>query len=253
MTRDEKYSDDKCGMNRYNGTTTIAAIIRDEFERRVGRWQLDALHNQFPVRQGSIPEHDLVELIETFDLATSENDKLREAATKLLAAHKPTEMKGMLVKFSDNTPHPEDLHSYRHYELLIFGDGNYVGVLTRKSWTALTEDKVVHDANGEPEMNENEEYVIRAEVQGEPYEKGVSPWCVRTYHDSCWRDAIDKFCMQTPHLGSLDYLFFDWYQLFVVTEGDGVWKALRNRNALKPWHFDEDHNYIGEKSDDAPD
>ena len=33
MTRDEKYSHDECGISRYEGTTTIAAIIRDEFER----------------------------------------------------------------------------------------------------------------------------------------------------------------------------------------------------------------------------
>ena len=248
-TKEKKYSYDQCGYRDYNAAFSIYGIIAQEFERQIGRWQLNVLRNQWPERRDTPqPDKALVELVEKFGLAESDNPELREAAAKLLTRYKPVKMKGMLIQFDDATPHPEDVHSYRHYDLLIFGDGNYVAVLTRKSWTALTVDKCVLDGDGEPEYNDGEECVIRRDVQGDPYESGTTPWCVRGYHDSCWRESVQSFFTETPHLGSLSGPF-GWYKDFEVVEEDEVWKALRNRNGLKPWHFDEDHNFIGEEAD----
>lgn len=246
MKKTSKYSHKERGYSDYDAVVTIYNLIAGEFERRIGRWQLNVLQDKFPVCTSVSPEQNLVEFIKTFNLDGSDNVELRVAATKLLAAHKPARFEGMIVKFHDHTPHPEEVHGYRYYDLLIFGDGNYVGVLTRKSWSALSKDKVVLDSNGEPKLDEEGDYIVRPSVKGEPVGSGVSQWCVRGYHDSGWREAICHFFMKTPHLGSLKSLS-GWYERFVVTEGDEVWRSLRNRNDLRPWHFDEDHNYIGEQ------
>lgn len=245
MTANKKYSYEECGYSDYDAASSIASLIKDEFESRLGRRQSDALSGQFPRRKN----HDgadeaLVKFITKFNLTESSNEELRDEAVKLLGSFIPCQMKGMRIQFTDRTPHPEDVHSYRHYELLIFGEANYISVMTRKHWVALTKDKCVLDEDGEPTYNEDGEYVIRADVKGEPYDEGHTEWCVRSHHDSCWREGVERFFRETPHLGRLCGIG-NWYEEVVIDPEGPEIDAIRNRENLKSWHFDEDHNYIG--------
>jgi hypothetical protein len=100
--------------------------------------------------------------------------------------------------------HPRDYEECRYpkYELLIYGEYNYVGVYLR--------DVLMH-----PEE--------------------ASEWFVLSFHDSCWRtDGVSNFIFTaSKHLSTLGGAFRDWYE--VVEIDDAFEKKLTE---LRSRHYD---------------
>lgn len=251
MKTESKYTHEQCGWGR--PAWSVAWMICEEFEHHVGRWQLNVPRGKFPEARSEKARQSLVQFIEKFKLDRFVQSDLREEAIKL-REHFAPKMQAMLLTFHDETPHPEDVHSYRFYELVLFSLHNGVCVLTRKKWNALTKDKCVLDADGEPLGDQLDGWVIREDLDGDAYVEGATPWCLRSCHDSCWRDAVQQFMSFTPHLGDLKSPLCDsWYATIEVKEGDDIWNMANARHDQKDkyrhWNFDEDHNYIGEEEE----
>jgi hypothetical protein len=69
------------------------------------------------------------------------------------------------------------------------------------------------------------------------------------YHDSCWRDAVQKFIFdnrgELSGFGSFDHLF-DWYDVVILTEDEReyLYQMVRRRDA---WNDAEKLEKIAEK------
>lgn len=115
----------------------------------------------------------------------------------------PPHDKGMLLKFRIKT-HPEKAHEYdgwRYFDILLYGEHNYVGVYTRQRWSVAKLD--------------DEGY-----VEGD-YDEGVSDWTVHTYHDSCWRSSIGYILsdlVQEHKPSGIGECLEHWYTLIDVDD-----------------------------------
>lgn len=80
--------------------------------------------------------------------------------------------KSMLITFRTHTDTQRE-EGYRWVEFLLWAPNNYVQVWSRDYWdVAPVED---------------------GERTTDDYSKGSDDWVLLANHDSCWRDAVDKF------------------------------------------------------------
>jgi len=80
---------------------------------------------------------------------------------------KNDEPQGLHIQFSTPTDYDKE-EGNRYRELLIYADFNYVGVYTRTHWN------------------------VRKDGENS-FHKGFSDWEVLSYHDSGWRDGVNRF------------------------------------------------------------
>lgn len=85
--------------------------------------------------------------------------------------------KALLVEFRTPTDYGiED--GYRHIDMLIYADANYIGVYVRDRWS------VWNNQVAEPGWDCEESAKIT---------KGASEWRCLAYHDSCWTEGVERF------------------------------------------------------------
>jgi hypothetical protein len=113
--------------------------------------------------------------------------------------------KALKVSFSTRTDNEEE--GYRSADLVLFAGMNYVGVYVRDCWDVIPVEHLGYDEDLE------DTYV----KPGHAYVKGESPWKVIGYHDSCWRDSVEKFLAERWE----DILTFrgpgSWFEVVDVT------------------------------------
>ena len=109
---------------------------------------------------------------------------------------------GMLVTFRLSVDYDIE-EGYRHLDMLIFAPYNYVGVFARERWNVIKNDHMEYN-------EEDDESYIK---EGYDYVEGSSPWLLEGYHDSCWRDAVDRVIHgNEARIQGLGGSFGDWYQ-----------------------------------------
>lgn len=113
----------------------------------------------------------------------------------------------MLVEFAVRVNYEQEA-GYRHRDLLIFADSNYVGVYTRERWNVLRR---------------------KGETTGTT---GSSQWQVLAYHDSCWRtDGVERFLFQhRDDLLTVGQACGPWYRKVELSPGER--EALRQIRRL---------------------
>ena len=101
---------------------------------------------------------------------------------------------------------------YRRLRLRIFADMNYVAILVKEYWNVLPHEYAEYD-------EEREDTFIK---EGKDYITGDSGWYLVSYHDSCWRDAIDDVLRAyRDRIILIDTLFESyWYVKTELSEGD---------------------------------
>jgi hypothetical protein len=70
--------------------------------------------------------------------------------------------------------HGED--GYRNLNLRIYAPYNYVAVLVKEDWTIILENDIDYDKD--------------RLKRGKKYIEGDTGWLIASYHDSCWRSAV---------------------------------------------------------------
>ena len=139
-----------------------------------------------------------------------QSKKMDHRKGKLVDPEKP--MQAMEVKFSLNRDYDTE-EGYRHLTIRLFGYANYVMVLLNEDWNVLPKEDLEWDENAE-------ESFIKKGSKG--YTEGNTGWVYGSYHDSCWRDAVDEILrVYSDTINSLDWLFCKggaWYNLVEITE-----------------------------------
>lgn len=127
-------------------------------------------------------------IITTFDLQVGKHQATKPVPT------------AMQVSFRMYVEHEKE-EGYRYLDLLIYGPANYVGIYERTRWDVIPQEDLTYD-------EESDEYLIK---EGKSYNKGTSPWALKGYHDSGWRDAIRRVLREhAPKMMGLDKRK-DWY------------------------------------------
>ena len=92
--------------------------------------------------------------------------------------------------------HPDNGEDgYRHLHIRIYGPCNYVAVLVKEDWT------LIHESYME-------------------YHEGNTGWMLASYHDSCWRDAVQDILRTYEDRLSVVHTFHHWYVKKVLTEAE---------------------------------
>lgn len=87
----------------------------------------------------------------------------------------------MLTRFSLGIDHEKE-EGYRNLEIAIFAPMNYVGVWVRETWNVIPTEDLEYD-------EASDESFVKA---GKDYVQGASEWKRVAYHDSCWRDGLNR-------------------------------------------------------------
>ncbi len=114
------------------------------------------------------------------------------------------EPKAMLIKFSVS-PQPGE-EGYRSRQLLIYAPLNYVSVYERETWNVIAQDLLEYDELSEEEVPK----------EGHEYQKGSSPWVMRSCHDSGWTQAIDTFLK--THEPNIRGFVGDWFSIVPASD-----------------------------------
>jgi len=80
----------------------------------------------------------------------------------------------LLVDFSLSIDYDKE-DGYRHLQILIWAEYNYVGVFCQETWNVR---QSIFDDDKELEPG--------------PYEKGTSEWTSYSYHDSGWVEGVER-------------------------------------------------------------
>lgn len=120
---------------------------------------------------------------------------------------KENEPKAMLVTFRLDVNYKIE-EGYRHLDLMLYGPQNYVGVFARERWVVIPREDL--------ECDEYFDTMVKKDAQ---YQKGQTPWMMEGYHDTCWRDAVDRVIWANQdRINSIGGKFSDWYSKIQVTE-----------------------------------
>jgi hypothetical protein len=92
---------------------------------------------------------------------------------------KKSEPKAFLVSFSIPTDYDKE-EGYRHLDLVLYAEFNYVSVYTRERWEVISVD----------DLEEGDDAGVKP---GKDYTKGDSGWNLIGSHDSCWREMVQDF------------------------------------------------------------
>jgi hypothetical protein len=112
---------------------------------------------------------------------------------------KKAEPKAFVVGFSIPIDYDKE-DGYRHIDLALYAECNYVSVYTRERWDVISVD----------DLEEGEDAGLKP---GKDYTKGDSGWKLIGSHDSCWREVVQDFISDNAsRLNSFDSLD-DFYQL----------------------------------------
>ena len=111
----------------------------------------------------------------------------------------PAEGKAMHIGFGMRCGNKTDIYDVCH--MYIFGPANYV-------YVAIQQERIDADGN-----------------------RHIGPMEILSYHDSCWRDAIEQFVFKRR--GDLNvfsaFKLFDWYDIVTLTEAEMDFLAKLNR------------------------
>lgn len=88
--------------------------------------------------------------------------------------------RAFVVSFATRVGDGEE--GYRTLDVVLYGEMNYVQVLTRTHWNVVDVDDLALDDDGE----------VDGLLPGRSYREGSSAWSEVAYHDSCWRDAVEE-------------------------------------------------------------
>lgn len=106
---------------------------------------------------------------------------------------------GLLVDFSGRIDYDKYEDGYRHICLLIYGEMNYVAVVSWEKWNVLPID-------ADPDKDGYLEFT-----------RGMKLW---GYHDSCWRDGVGNFIKEYSNefLGTVGKASHSWYTKHEMTD-----------------------------------
>lgn len=95
---------------------------------------------------------------------------------------KKTEPKAFVVSFSTRIDHDKE-EGYRHMDLVLYAECNYVNVYSRERWDVIPLEDLEYNEE------DDESYVKK----GKDYVKGSTPWTLLCSHDSGWTSAVENF------------------------------------------------------------
>jgi hypothetical protein len=129
-----------------------------------------------------------------------------------------------VVRFNLHIDHTKE-EGYRHLEIALYADANYVKVFVRDDWKVIPVGGL--DWNVEEQRN-----FIR---KGEKYTSGVAPWKILCDHDSVWRTTVSDILFENrDRLAYVEDHLQRFYSLIPLSEflkgkfADPV-KGIRNR------------------------
>jgi hypothetical protein len=100
---------------------------------------------------------------------------------------------------------------YRWLNIVLFGSAGYIGVYASVVWSVLPESCLVYDEDGD-------------ECCTEDYTENNTKWYRLSYHDSCWRDALEQllrlFEYRIIRIEGQD--FTSWYKIIDFSETDTI-------------------------------
>lgn len=95
----------------------------------------------------------------------------------------------------------EQEDGYRHFDIGLYAECNYVGVYTRERWDVIPLEDLEDEEDGGPKP-------------GKDYVKGSSGWKFVMSHDSGWRSAVEEIIRSNAHrLNTFDSNGEDIYEL----------------------------------------
>lgn len=115
-------------------------------------------------------------------------------------------LEAMLLSFRIDTNYKIE-EGYRHLDLMIYAPHNYVGVFVKEKWDVIPKEDL--------ECGDDFDPVVK---KGKDYHKGQTRWLMEGYHDSCWRDAVNRVLWDNrDRINMLDGFSY-WYKTVDVTE-----------------------------------
>lgn len=88
------------------------------------------------------------------------------------------QQRAMLIRFATKVDHSKE-EGYRYYEIAIHAPMNYVGVYGRRLWSVVPIEGLSDDEDG-------------GLKPGFDYDEGAEPFECFGYHDSGWRDVLER-------------------------------------------------------------
>ena len=142
---------------------------------------------------------------------------------------KPT---GMLITFFLATDYEVE-DGYRHMQLFIYAEMNYVSVFVREHWDVISVDDFDYKGG---------EQRLKKDTGGRVL--GHSAWRLASCHDSCWRqDGVESVLDHyTNQIRGIDTRFSKW-QVEKTCEGLGV--PSNGRDAPR-WRDNKDIGFVFE-------
>jgi hypothetical protein len=95
---------------------------------------------------------------------------------------KKPEPKAFVIRFSVGVDHEKE-EGYRHKDIALYAECNYVSVFVRDRWNVIPVEDLEYD-------EETDDTYVK---KGKDYNNGQSEWKLLISHDSCWRSAVEEF------------------------------------------------------------